>query len=73
LLIAYGASTATTLLPCLSALFDPKIVSPRFTNAEFASLLASYIPFLLIPLGIAVDMSLRIVKVLGREQARKAV
>jgi hypothetical protein len=65
LLLAYGASTATTLLPVLqSLLFDTK-TSPPLTAVELGSLLACYVPYFVIPLMMAVDIGSRITKVLG--------
>ncbi|BEI83952.1 hypothetical protein CcaverHIS002_0405560 [Cutaneotrichosporon cavernicola] len=65
LLVAYGASTATTLLPVLQRLlFDTK-TSPPLTAAELAGLLGCYVPFLAIPLLMAVDLGFRIAKLLG--------
>lgn len=72
LLLAYGASTATTLVPTLQALFTIP-PSPPLSNLELVNLLASYIPFLLFPLGIAVDMGWRIGKILARDQERKVI
>nr|XP_031862314.1 uncharacterized protein CI109_002279 [Kwoniella shandongensis]KAA5529386.1 hypothetical protein CI109_002279 [Kwoniella shandongensis] len=72
LLLAYGASTATTLIPCLGALFtaNPK---PAFTTTEWVTLLSEYIPFLLIPLGIAVDMGVKLVKIVDQAQVRRSI
>ncbi|BEJ14773.1 hypothetical protein CspHIS471_0405400 [Cutaneotrichosporon sp. HIS471] len=65
LLVAYGASTATTLLPVLQRLlFDTK-TSPPLTAVELAGLLGCYVPFLAIPLLMAVDLGFRIAKLLG--------
>lgn len=58
LLLVYGASTTTTLLPCLSVLFSPSS-SSSLTFFQTSLLLSSYIPFLSIPLTMAVDMALR--------------
>ncbi|WVQ75387.1 hypothetical protein IAR50_005007 [Cryptococcus sp. DSM 104548] len=76
LLIAYGASTATTLLPCLQAILYPSptsIIQPPHTTAEIVSLLSEYVPFLVIPLAMAVDMGWRVVSMLGQVDARKRV
>ncbi|WRT68949.1 uncharacterized protein IL334_005931 [Kwoniella shivajii] len=72
ILLAYGASTATTLLPCLGAILTatPK---PPFTNIELITLLSEYIPFLLIPLGMAIDMAIKLVKIVNVAQERKTV
>ncbi|KAF8630459.1 hypothetical protein AX15_002908 [Amanita polypyramis BW_CC] len=73
LLLAYGASTATTTLPCVAAILQTpettaatiaqKIVSVTFEQRLL--LLSGYIPFLLIPLMMAVDMAFRLNKVVG--------
>ncbi|KAG6326814.1 hypothetical protein ID866_12275, partial [Astraeus odoratus] len=70
LLLFYGASTATTVLPCLATLFATPITSaetmaagvPPFTSFQQLLLLSSYFPFLLIPLMMAVDMAFRLSK-----------
>jgi len=71
LLLAYGASTATTLLPTLTYLLNPTIASPPLTPSELTTLLSSYIPFLLIPVTVALDMSWRIYKIIDRAQVKK--
>ncbi|WWC91335.1 uncharacterized protein L201_006278 [Kwoniella dendrophila CBS 6074] len=72
LLLAYGASTATTLIPCLGAIFTSE-PSPPFTTREIVTLLSEYIPFLLIPLGMAIDMGLKLVKIVNVSQDRKTI
>lgn len=70
LLLIYGASTSTTLLPCLAVLLGTPITSPETIAANVISvtwsqkqlLLTSYIPFLILPLLMTVDMALRISK-----------
>ncbi|OWZ40959.1 hypothetical protein LQV05_004788 [Cryptococcus neoformans] len=71
-ILAYGASTATTLLPCLHTIFTTQATPPH-TTAEIANLLAEYVPFLLLPLGMAVDMSWRIVKIINAAEEKKNV
>lgn len=73
LLLAYGASTTTTLLPTLQYLLNPSIVSPPLSTSELGALLSSYIPFLLIPLTITLDMGWRLIKIIGRDQAKKRI
>lgn len=73
LLLSYGASTTTTLLPTLQYLLNPTIVSPPLTTSELAALLSSYIPFLLIPLTITIDMGWRLHTIVGQAQAKKRV
>ncbi|KAI6038629.1 transmembrane protein 6/97 [Pisolithus marmoratus] len=80
LLVIYGASTATTVLPCLTVLLLTPITSPETIAAGIHSvtsfqrilLLSSYIPFLLIPLLIAVDMAFRLSKLVKAGEAVKA-
>ncbi|KAF5391811.1 hypothetical protein D9757_001850 [Collybiopsis confluens] len=57
LLLAYGASTATTTLPCILYILKEK---SQVTEAQLLILLSSYIPFFLIPLTMAVDMTFRV-------------
>lgn len=70
LLVAYGAATATTLLPVLNAVLTDKTSTPALNAAELGMLLSSYIPFLVIPLAMSVDMALRLVAICGRENVR---
>jgi hypothetical protein len=68
LLLIYGASTVTTLLPCLTVLFTTPATAATVTEKKVLSLsdiqrltlLSSYIPFLLIPLTMTLDMAQRI-------------
>lgn len=73
LLLAYGASTATTLLPVLNAVLTDPYSKPPLTTTELGILLSSYVPFLVIPLGMAVDMGLRLWSIVGEAQAAQAV
>ncbi|KIK63554.1 hypothetical protein GYMLUDRAFT_133462, partial [Collybiopsis luxurians FD-317 M1] len=57
LILAYGASTATTTLPCILHILKEK---SQVTDAQLLILLSSYIPFFLIPLMMAVDMGFRV-------------
>ena len=68
-LIAYGAAGAATVLPCVAVLIaipDAAIsASPlAVTLSQRIMLLASYVPFTLIPLCLAVDLSTRTVKLI---------
>src|SRR5258706_2285661 len=68
-LIAYGAAGAATVLPCIAILIaipDAAIsASPlALTLSQRIMLLASYVPFTLIPLFLAVDLSMRTVKLI---------
>lgn len=70
LMLVYGASTATTTLPCLSVLFTTPITSVQTIAAGVQSitvfqrflLLSSYLPFFLLPLFMTLDMAVRITK-----------
>lgn len=73
LLLAYGASTTTTLIPTLTYLLNPTIVSPPLTSSELLTLLSSYIPFLLIPLTVTIDMGWRLMTIIGQAQDKKRI
>ena len=68
LLVIYGASTSTTTLACLSVLMQTPTTSPSTIAANVVSvsstqrmmLYSSYLPFFFLPLGMTVDMGLRI-------------
>ncbi|KAI6160693.1 transmembrane protein 6/97 [Pisolithus thermaeus] len=80
LLVIYGASTATTVVPCLAVLLSTPTTSPETIAAGIHSvtsfqqilLLSSYIPFLLVPLLITVDMAFRLSKFVKAGTAAKA-
>lgn len=71
-MLVYGASTATTTLPCLVVLFSTLITSAQtiatgvqsITEFQCFLLLPSYLPFFLVPMFMAVDMAVRIAKLL---------
>ena len=69
--MAYGASTATTLLPVLNAVLAGSEPQPPLNGTELAMLLSSYVPFLVIPLGMALDMGLRLVRIVAQADAAK--
>lgn len=79
LLLAYGASTTVTLLPCIAVLLATPLTSPEtiatgihsVTDSQRFSLLASYLPFFFIPLLLTIDMSLRLSKLLARSEVVK--
>lgn len=79
LLLIYGASTATTTLPCLAVVLTTPITSAETIAASIASvtaqqrfsLLASYIPFFLLPLLISVDMAFRILHLIREGERAK--
>ena len=68
LLLIYGASTATTTLACVAVI----LAAPQATVDTIASniaavtpeqrtlLLSSYVPFLIIPFVMTVDMGIRV-------------
>ena len=68
LLLIYGASTTMTVLPCLVVLLSTPITNVETIAAGIHSitpfqqllLLSSYLPFLLIPLLMTVDMAFRL-------------
>ncbi|KAG9312794.1 transmembrane protein 6/97 [Chiua virens] len=70
LLLVYGASTATTTLPCVTVLLATPTTSAQTIAAGIQSvtpsqrlmLLSSYLPFFLLPLYMAVDMAGRVSK-----------
>jgi len=67
LLLVYAASTTTTVLPCLAVLLNTPLASAEIlaahtiaiTPSQRILLLSSYVPFLLIPLVMTVDMAFR--------------
>ena len=71
-MVVYGASTATTTLPCLTVLLFTPITSVQTIAAGVQSisvfqcflLLSSYLPFFLVPMFMTVDMAIRIAKLL---------
>ncbi|KZT66157.1 hypothetical protein DAEQUDRAFT_715483 [Daedalea quercina L-15889] len=68
LLLAYAASATTTTLPCLTTILatpvtpvssaDPSSIS--VSPEQRLSLLTSYVPFLVVPLLMTVDMGFRV-------------
>ncbi|TDL23970.1 hypothetical protein BD410DRAFT_786669 [Rickenella mellea] len=78
LLLTYGASTFTTLVPVLTVfLTTPVSSTPQkgihtITPSQLVILLASYIPFTIVPLLMTVDMAIRLAKNTGNaENARQ--
>ena len=71
-MLVYGASTATTTLPCLTVLLFTPITNAQtiaagiqsITVFQYFLLLSSYLPFFLVPMFMAVDMAIRIAKLL---------
>ncbi|THH20438.1 hypothetical protein EUX98_g8585 [Antrodiella citrinella] len=70
LLLIYAASTSTTVLPCLAVLLSTPVTSSPVANTVSITpeqrilLLSSYVPFLLIPLLMTVDMAFRTLSLL---------
>ncbi|VDB91976.1 unnamed protein product [Peniophora sp. CBMAI 1063] len=83
-ILLYGASTATTTLACVALVLATPSTSAAtaaagiasVTFAQRANLLANYLPFLFLPLIMALDMSSRMYKLalkgLKVEQASKS-
>ena len=68
-LIAYGASGAATVILCISVIFSLPSASSNVSDlavsaSQRAALGAFYIPFLVVPALIAVDLGMRTAKVL---------
>jgi len=69
-LLVYAASTAPAVLACVVVLFSTPLTTPETLAEKVVSvtaeqkmmLLASYIPFLLIPVVMTIDMALRVHK-----------
>ncbi|EIW67144.1 hypothetical protein M231_07109 [Tremella mesenterica] len=72
ILLAYGASTSTTLIPALSAILTYP-VQPPLTKGEIGTLLASYLPILILPTILVIDMSIRILGIIKVAEERKRV
>lgn len=71
LLALYGASSATTTFACIATVLH----TPGLSSAQLTKLLASYVPFMLVPLCIAVDYGTRLTRVmraLGEGKAKRA-
>ncbi|KAJ3877396.1 transmembrane protein 6/97 [Lentinula edodes] len=61
LILAYGASTATTVLPCIVHFLQEHL---NMTSSRLM-LLSSYVPFFLVPLLMAVDMGFRVYNIVA--------
>ncbi|KAJ7254642.1 transmembrane protein 6/97 [Mycena haematopus] len=82
LMLVYGASTATTVWPCVLTLLAIPEPSPAALASGIATLsfdqrimlLASYVPFFFLPLLMTVDMAFRLHDIVGETlSAREAV
>ncbi|KAJ6466924.1 transmembrane protein 6/97 [Mycena sanguinolenta] len=79
LILVYGASTATTVWPCVLTLLAIPEPSPAALASGIATLspdqrvmlLASYVPFLLLPLLMTVDMAFRLHGIVGDNLAAR--
>jgi EXPERA (EXPanded EBP superfamily) len=68
LLLIYGASTATTTLPCITTIFALPLTSPEtilagvhsVTTEQKWMLLSSYVPYFVVPLFMTLDMAARV-------------
>jgi len=75
-ILIYAVLTTTTTLPCLTTVLAvPATVDARIaqetvavTDAQRLLLLSSYVPFLVIPLIMTVDMAMRISKMINVEK-----
>ncbi|KAE9385932.1 hypothetical protein BT96DRAFT_960672 [Gymnopus androsaceus JB14] len=68
LILAYGASTATTTLPCIFYILKE---NAKITSEQQLILLSSYIPFFLIPLMMAVDMVFRLYSIVASSDVKQ--
>ncbi|KAG7093985.1 hypothetical protein E1B28_007615 [Marasmius oreades] len=68
LLCLYGASTATTTLPCLLHVTQA-FHANAITTAQFSILISGYVPFLVIPLTMAIDMAFRLYGIVSAAEA----
>ena len=60
-MLAYSASSCTTTFACLAILWS----STDPTQFQMSLLMGSYVPFFLVPFGMAIDMTLRLTKAQG--------
>ena len=70
-ILVYAASTTTTLLPCLAILVNTpmggsSIAGKQINFAQLMNLYGSYVPFLLIPLVMTIDMAWRCHKLITK-------
>ncbi len=64
-LLIYGVSSVTTQLPCFQYFLTwngltTTTAATRISNQQMLVLMQSYVPFFLAPLGLVVDMALRL-------------
>ena len=65
-MLAYSASSCTTTFGCLAMLLS----STGPTPFQMSLLLGSYVPFFLVPFGMAIDMTLRLTKAQGTKTVK---
>lgn len=68
LLALYGASTSTTTLACLATVLR----MPEIKSQRRVELLATYLPFLLVPLVMSVDYGIRLTRIVRVADKGKA-
>ncbi|CAE6440090.1 unnamed protein product [Rhizoctonia solani] len=76
LLTLYGSHVTTTVVPVLTTTLATPIFTSAPDTAPFTSLnasqltilMASYIPFLAVPLAMTIDGTRRMIRVIGRTQ-----
>ena len=66
IMLAYSASSCTTTFACIATLLS----STGPTQSQMSLLLGSYVPFFLVPFGMAVDMTLRLTKAQGTKAVK---
>ncbi|KAG2011626.1 hypothetical protein CC2G_011720 [Coprinopsis cinerea AmutBmut pab1-1] len=72
LMAIYGASTATTTLPCIVLVLTTPptgvatVLGSTVSSGQRLTLLASYLPYLLIPLVMAIDSAYRMAGLVSR-------
>ncbi|KAJ3918646.1 hypothetical protein F5877DRAFT_29487, partial [Lentinula edodes] len=62
LMLAYGASTATIVLPCIVHFLQEHL---NMTSSQRLMLLSSYVPFFLVPLLMAADAGFRVYNIVA--------
>jgi len=74
LILAYGASTSTTVIACLSTIYaaTQKGAVVQVTSTQLPKLLAGYLPFLVLPLLMTVDSALVLSKLLATKRVKTA-
>lgn len=67
LLSLYGISAATTTYACLATLLK----MPEVSKSALLRLFGTYVPFLVIPLAMSLDLGARLTTMASREDAGK--